>query len=190
MPIHGKAFPLGVVNTWRVASFIRTNRIALIHSHSRRAHWVAAQAAKLTGIPHVTTIHQSLPVHFFSKLFPCLGDETIAIDEAIAAHLRRYFGRPADKIHLIRNGINMTRAISLVRQTPNMKQVLLIGRLTGGRWPAFQFFLEVLGRNARLLPPAHYKVVGQVPYERRDALMRQLSIAKAKIAPSTIESLG
>src|SRR5882672_2350493 len=54
MPIHGKAFPAGIINTWRVASYIRDHKIQLVHSHSRRAQWVAAQAAKLTHIPHVT----------------------------------------------------------------------------------------------------------------------------------------
>ncbi len=108
MPIHRKAIPGGLINTWRVASFIRDKKIQLVHSHSRRAHWVAAQAAKLSaGIPHVTTIHQPLPVHFFSKLFPCLGDQTIGIDEAVVEHLRRHFKQPAEKIHLIRNGINL-----------------------------------------------------------------------------------
>ena len=71
-----------------------------------------------------------------------------------------------------------------------MRQVLLIGRLSGGRWKAFQFFLEVLQRTAKSLPPAHYKIVGQIPDERRDALIRQLSIVSSKIAPSTIATLG
>jgi hypothetical protein len=66
MPIHRKAIPFGLINTWRVASFIRQNRIQIVHSHSRRAHWVGAQAARLTGIAHVTTVHQPLPAHFFS----------------------------------------------------------------------------------------------------------------------------
>src|SRR5437016_11396962 len=63
MPISRKAFPMGIINTWRVASFIRAHRIDIVHSHSRRAHWVAAQAAKLTGIAHVVTVHQPLPMH-------------------------------------------------------------------------------------------------------------------------------
>jgi glycosyltransferase involved in cell wall biosynthesis len=151
---------------------------------------VAAQAARLTGISYVTTIHQPLPLHFFSKLFPCLGDQTIAIDEVVVDHLRRHFQHPADKIHLIRNGINLAQAVPSPRQTPNMKQVLLIGRLTGGRWPAFQFFLEVLERLSRTVPPAHYKIVGQIPDVRREALIRQLSIISSHIAPSTIETLG
>lgn len=190
MPIHAKAFPRGVINTFRVTSFIRKNRIEIIHSHSRRAHWVAAQAAKLTGIPHITTIHQPLPVHFFSKLFPCLGDQTIGIDEVITDHVRQQFGQPAEKVHLIRNGIDIRAITPSLRQTPNVRQVLLIGRLSGGRWKAFQFFLDVLERATRGLPPAHYKIVGQIPDERREALIRQLSIVTSRIAPSTIATLG
>lgn len=190
MPISLKAFPGGIFNTWRVISYIRKHRIELIHSHSRRAHWVAAQAAHRTGIPHVTTVHQPLPVHFFSKRYPCLGDQTIAIDEAIVDHLRRHFAWPKEKIHLIRNGINLSRTVPVIRQTPNVKQVLLIGRLSGGRWPAFLFFLDTLVRVARTLPPAQYKIVGQVPYEHREEYIRRLSIAGSQLAPSVIESLG
>jgi glycosyltransferase involved in cell wall biosynthesis len=190
MPIHRKAFPMGLINTWRVASYIRAQRIDVIHSHSRRAHWVAAQAAALTGIPHITTIHQPPPVHVFSKLFPCLGDQTIAIDEVVAHHLRKHFARSAKSVHLIRNGINLAQIIPSVRQIPNIKQVLLIGRLSGGRWRAFQFFLDVLQSASPALPPAHYKIVGRIPEERKTALVNQLSIVNSKISPSTVATLG
>jgi glycosyltransferase involved in cell wall biosynthesis len=190
MPVHGKAFPRGVLNTLRVARFIRTHRIEVVHSHSRRAHWVAAQAAALTRIAHVTTIHQPLPVHFFSTLFPCLGDETIAIDEVVADHLRRHFTRRPEQIHLIRNGIDLTHAIPSVRQTHNMKRILVIGRLSGGRWPAIQFFLETLERIAKTLPPAHYKIVGRIPTEKHAEFKRLLAQTGAQIAPSTMEALG
>jgi len=190
MPISAKAVPVGLINTWRVASFIRAHQIQVIHSHSRRAHWVAAQAARWAGIPHVATIHQPLPVHFFSKLFPCLGDQTIAIDEVIVDRLRKDFGRPADRLHLIRNGINLTESTPSMRQAPNLKEILIIGRLTGGRWRAFQFILESLERLAKTLPPARYKIVGRIPDERRAALVNQLSITGSRIAPSTIETLG
>ncbi len=190
MPIHMKAFPVGVINTWRVVQFIRKNRIEIVHSHSRRAHWVAAQAARITGIPHVTTIHQPPPVHFFSKLFPCLGDETIAIDEAVAHHLREQFRHSAHYIHLIRNGIDFSRTIVSQRQTPKMKQILLIGRLSGGRWKVFEFFLDALEKFAMFLPPAHYKIIGKVPFERRNYMAKRLLATGGKIAPSTIESTG
>ena len=190
MPIHRKAIPFGLINTWRVASYIRKNQIQVVHSHSRRAHWVAAQAARLTGIAHVTTIHQPLPVHLFSRLFPCFGHQTIAIDEAVYDHLRTIYAQPADQVQLIRNGINLSNYMPSIRQSPKVKQILIIGRLSGGRWRAFQFILENLGRLAGTLPPATYKVVGQIPNERRAGLVDQLSILGSRLAPTTIELLG
>jgi glycosyltransferase involved in cell wall biosynthesis len=190
MPIHGKAIPFGLINTWRVASYIRKNHIKLVHSHSRRAHWVAAQAARLTGIAHVTTVHQPLPVHFFSRLFPCLGHQTIAIDEVVYDHLRTLFAQPADQVQLVRNGINLTNNLPSVRQSPKVKQILIVGRLSGGRWRAFQFILENLNRLAPTLPPANYKIVGQIPNERRAGLVDQLSILGSHLAPATIEMMG
>jgi glycosyltransferase involved in cell wall biosynthesis len=190
MPIHMKAFPMGLVNTWRVASFIRENKIQLVHSHSRRSHWVAAQAARMTKIPHVTTIHQPLPVHFFSKTFPCLGDETIAIDEAVVDHLHTHFKRPLDKIHMVRNGIDLRTNLPTIRQAPAVKQILWVGRLSGGRWNVFLNFLEFLERHCALYPPAHYKIVGQIPYEKKHEVAQRLSQTSSRIAPSTIESLG
>ena len=71
-----------------------------------------------------------------------------------------------------------------------MKQVLIIGRLSGGRWAAFQFFLDTLLRISKTLPPAHYKIVGQIPDERRPGLINQLSIAGSELAPAKIETLG
>lgn len=190
MPIHMKAFPMGIVNTWRVAKFIREHKIQVIHSHSRRSHWVAAQAAQMTKIPHITTIHQPLPVHFFSKLFPCLGDRTIAIDEVIVHHIRRHFSAPADRIELIRNGMDLNHLLPSQRQAPRIREILLIGRLSGGRWKVFETLLETLERYASRLPPAKYKVVGSIPLTRKNEVYRRLSIIGPRIAPSTIETTG
>src|SRR6185437_8853679 len=111
LPIHQKALPGGVVNTFRVAAFIRRYQIDLVHSHSRRAHWVAAQAAALTRIPHIATVHQPPPVHFFSRRFPCLGQAAIAIDEAVRQRLLQGLRWPSEKIHLIRNGVDLSRFV-------------------------------------------------------------------------------
>lgn len=218
MPIHRKAFPAGVANTVRVAQFIRRNGIQLIHSHSRRSRWVAAQAAALTRIPHVTTIHQPPPVHFFSRAFPCFGNATLAIDEAVADHLTRRFRVPAGRLHLIRNGISLDRfkglpktpsplvgegldggrrnagecppAFVLPHKGGGEIRVLLLGRLSGGRWKAFEFFLDVLKRMARSLPPTVFQIAGRVPPERAAVFSERLQAANAAIAPSRIEPVG
>ncbi len=190
LPISGKAIPEGVLNTGRVITFIRRHKIDLIHSHSRRAHWVAAQAAYWSGIPHVTTVHQPPPVHFFSKLFPCLGDQTIAIDEAVAESLVKHFRRSTKNIHLIRNGIELDRFKATGPASKGPKRILFLGRLSGGRWKAFQFFLEVLGRAGKSLPAAHYQIAGRVSDERAPDTAQQVAALNLRIAPSRIEMLG
>lgn len=185
MPIHRKMVP-GFLNAFRVASFIRQNKIQLVHSHSRRAHGVAAQAALMTGIPHVTTIHQPPPVHLFSRMLPFLGDMTIAIDEAVAEHLTKRFSRPASKIRLIRNGIDLARYVPSTKQPSPVRRILMIGRLTGGRWNTFQFFLDTLQKCSKGLPPTEFRIVGRVAEEKRAELTRQLSIVTSTVAPTRV----
>ncbi|MFA5975346.1 MAG: glycosyltransferase [Elusimicrobiota bacterium] len=189
-PIHQKAFPAGVLNTWRVARFIRRHQIQLIHSHSRRSHWVAAQAAALTGIPHVTTIHQPPPVHLFSRAFPCFGDAALAIDEAVVDHLTQRFHYPLKQIHLIRNGVDLNRFQPAANPGSAVKQLLLLGRLSGGRWKAFEFFLEVLRSIAFSLPPTVFRIAGKVPEDRAAAFVEQLRVVNTAVAPSRVESIG
>jgi glycosyltransferase involved in cell wall biosynthesis len=190
LPIHKKAFPGGLLNTIRVRNYARKHGIQLIHSHSRRSNWIAAQASWMLKIPHVATLHQLMPVHFFSQQFPCLGDISIAIDEAVADQLRGVFKRPAGRVRLIRNGIDLNLFIPAPRTPPHAKQILLIGRLTGGRWRAFQFFLETLKACAKRLPPTSFKVIGRIPEDRRATLVNQLSILNGSIAPTRVELLG
>jgi len=190
MPISGKAFPMGVVNAIRVASYIRRNKIHVVHSHSRRAHWTAAQASALTGIPHVTTIHQPPPVHFFSRLFPCAGDVTIAIDETVQDVMTGVFGIERSRVQLIRNGIDLSQFSPSVREIPGMKKILMIGRLTGGRWKAFEFFLSVLEKASGSLPPALYQIIGKVPENKQRDLRTRLSILNSRIAPARVELMG
>ncbi len=188
LPISQKAIPGGVRNTLRVKRFIEEHKIDLVHSHSRRAHWVAAQAAALCKIPHVTTIHQPPPVHLFSKLFPCLGDQAIAIDEVVARHLETHFKFPKERIHLIRNGIDLPPATPA--SPGDVPKVLLLGRLTGGRWRAASFVFDVLKRCGKTLPRMQFLVAGRVPEEHRADLERELAVVSQAIAPSTIQAVG
>lgn len=189
LPIHQKAIPGGLLNTWKVWRFIKANQIELVHTHSRRAHWVGAQAAALAGIPHVATIHQPPPVHFFSKMFPCLGDHTIAIDEAVEEHLRIHFRGRIRQLSLIRNGIDLQR-FEPGGKPADDNRILLLGRLSGGRWNAFTFFVKLLQRAAAQLPKARYQIAGRVPEERQEELRRLIEETRRAIAPSTIELVG
>ena len=167
---------------------MRPREEVLIHSHSRRAHWVAAQAAALARIPHVATVHQPLPVHLFSRIFPCLGDHTIAIDEAIHDHLRKHFARGIRRLSLVRNGIDLSHGNALVGSLPSENRLLVLGRLTGGRWRALLFFFNVLKRTAATLQPTRFEVVGRIPPERAEDLRLQVEDVNRTIHPSSVET--
>lgn len=191
MPISAKIFPRGFLNVWQVFQYIREKKISIVHSHSRRSHWVASHAARLARIPHVTTIHQPPPVHFFSKLEPCLGDMTIAVSEEVREHLLKSFPIQPEKIRLIRNGIALPpptdpRPVDLSAPA----RVLILGRLTGHRWDTYQFILDVIKRNSTRLPKAHYKIAGRVPEEKRAVIQKQIQELNARIGPSSLELMG
>ncbi len=54
----------------------------------------------------------------------------------------------------------------------------------------FTTFMDALERLAPMLPPAHYKIVGQIPLEHRREVSDRLMAIRGKIAPSTVESMG
>lgn len=188
--MHRKAFPGGVFNTLAVARFVRDHAIQVIHSHSRRAHWVAAQVSAMTQIPHVTTIHQPPPIHSFSRLWPCLGDRTIAIDEVIVEFLQTHFRRSTPQICLIRNGICLPSSPASHSRGTQEKRILILGRLSGGRWLAFQFLLTVLERLGKQLPKTDFQIVGRLPEEHAREFIERLSQTNQRIAPSTLVSSG
>jgi glycosyltransferase involved in cell wall biosynthesis len=187
LPIHQKAVPGGIQNTLKVWRYVRENKIELIHSHSRRAHWVAAQVSALSKVPHVTTIHQPPPVHLFSRLFPCLGDHTIAIDETIQTHLQRYFKHGIKQLSLIRNGIDLTRSANVAGTFPTENRLLYLGRLTGGRWKVLLFLFNILKRSAPSLNPFQIHIVGRVPPEREVELQQMVADVNQAIQPSRVE---
>jgi len=192
-PISRKIFPHGIRNILRVTRFIRENRIDLVHSHSRRSHWVASHASRFTGIPHVTTIHQPPPVHFFSKLEPCMGDVAIAVSETARDHVIKYFRVKPERVHLIRNGISIPAPLPPHTPTPippHSPTVLLLGRLSGHRWEAYQFLLQVLERTAAQLPAAKYLISGRIPEDRRAFIDSQIADVNRIIAPSSLELAG
>jgi glycosyltransferase involved in cell wall biosynthesis len=186
MPISKKAVPGGICNTFRVLRYVKENKIQVIHSHSRRAHWVAAQVAVLAGIPHVATIHQPPPVHLFSRLFPCLGDHTIAIDEAVADHLKKHFRRGLRRMSLLRNAIDVGAAPSRP-SAPSEPRVVYLGRLTGGRWRGIRFIFDVLKRIGKTLPTFCFQISGRLPPERAREMETLLKDVNHAIHPSFVE---
>lgn len=126
-----------------LVKFISKNRIDIVHAHSRASSWVSYFAAKITGIPLITTIHGRQPAHLSRRMLLAFGSKIIAICEQIKEHLIRDLGVPQEKIILIRNGINVPTD-EMPTANENHKTVSIIGRLSGAKGEVAAHLLGIL----------------------------------------------
>ncbi|MCA0369592.1 MAG: glycosyltransferase family 4 protein [Proteobacteria bacterium] len=184
-------------NTKALHSLIVEEKITLVHARSRAPAWSAYRAARLAGVPFVTTFHGTYNFSNFAKKWynsvMVRGARVIAISDFIKDHILDNYGSyiTEDRITVIPRGIDLSRfdpsAIDehAVRQWRmdngiSLKIALLVmpGRLT--RWKGHS---EVLRAFSRLVPgSAHLAIIGdhqgRVAYlDELQALARTLGVA-------------
>lgn len=161
-----------------IAALARSHAIDIIHARSRAPAWSGLIAAKLTGLPYVTTFHgfygaqNSLKRLYNSVMIR--GDRVIAGSQFMASHIHDTYHCPHDRIALIPRGIDTDRfdparidaqAVHALRQkwgaSPAQKVILLPGRLT--RWKGQGLLLDAV---ARLNDPALFTVMVGDPQGR------------------------
>lgn len=144
-----------------IAALARAENIDIIHARSRAPAWSGLIAAKLTGLPYVTTFHgfygaqNSLKRLYNSVMIR--GNCVIAGSRFMAEHIHDRYGCTRERIALIPRGIDTDRfdparipdsKAQALRQewgaNPARKLVLLPGRLT--RWKGQQLLLDALAQ--------------------------------------------
>lgn len=167
-----------IAHGFAIAALARSHAIDIIHARSRAPAWSGLIAAKLTGLPYVTTFHgfygaqNSLKRLYNSVMIR--GDRVIAGSQFMASHIHDTYHCPHDRIALIPRGIDTDRfdparidaqAVHALRQkwgaSPAQKVILLPGRLT--RWKGQGLLLEAV---ARLNDPALFTVMVGDPQGR------------------------
>lgn len=78
----------------------------LLHAHTRVSQCLAQALSAYFKIPYVTTFHGFYHHHLGRKLFPCLGQKTIANSHAVASHLKTAYPTRAHQITTIHHGID------------------------------------------------------------------------------------
>ncbi|MBN1688200.1 MAG: lipopolysaccharide heptosyltransferase II [Candidatus Omnitrophica bacterium] len=107
LPVHRKSlFSLSLVP--KIAEVIRRERIDIIHARSRVPAWLGWIAARMTGIPFVTTCHGYYSTHLLSHVMGW-GKRVIVISRIIGRHMIDHFGVPPDRIRLVHRGVNLTQ---------------------------------------------------------------------------------
>ena len=100
--------------TLRLAGLLRRGRFDLVHAHSLRAEVAAVVAAALCrprprlvrSVHNTDDFYQRPPASWLARLTSARLDRLIAISDAVAEHVQRYSGVPADRVQRIYYGLD------------------------------------------------------------------------------------
>jgi glycosyltransferase involved in cell wall biosynthesis len=184
-------------NAQKLVHIIRKRNILLIHARSRAPAWSALIAARLTGIPFVTTYHGIYPAknglkRFYNSVM-ARGDAVIANSEWTAVHVRKTYPKLGKRLVTIPRGLDFHRfdptavsaeRIARQRQAWGVRAgdrvVLLPGRMTRLKGHAGLIAaLTVLKRNGQL-PPALRAVIAGATEDRHIPYVEELKRAVAR----------
>ena len=154
---------------------LREEPVDLIHAHTRVGQIVAEVISHQLKIPYVTTWHGIYKPRLGRRLWPCVGELSIAISSPVCQQLREDFHVPENRIRRIYNGIDTDHyavspdplAIEAYRrhwQIP-AHQTLIggIGRLAAGKVKGFDSLLTVAYLLKEKFPDLQVLIVGDGP---------------------------
>jgi glycosyltransferase involved in cell wall biosynthesis len=160
LPLDSKAPHALIANVFRLRHIIRKRNIALVHARSRAPAWSAFYAARLSGVPFVTTYHgiynAKNPLKRYYNSVMAKGDTVIANSQWTAAHIEAEYRFRPKRLVVIPRGIDLARfspdAVAPSRVDTMRRQwgvgtgetiVLLPGRMT--RWKGQAVLVDALG---------------------------------------------
>ncbi len=164
LPAASKS-PLTILaNAFRLKRIITQRNVALVHARSRAPAWSADLAARLAGVPFVTTYHGIYRAGNAAKRFynsvMVKGDAVIANSEWTAERIRADYRRVPQRLAVIPRGVDLEvfdpaavapERIARLRAQWHTKDgdlvVLLPGRLT--RWKGQSVLIEALAAMKR-----------------------------------------
>ncbi|HXY20469.1 MAG TPA: glycosyltransferase [Gemmatimonadales bacterium] len=163
MDIGRRDYPQRVRNVFALRRLIRSRGIDLVHAHSRAASWVAFFATRLSRIPLVSSLHILQSPHLSARLFSVYGEEMVSVSRNVRAHALQVLGLPEERMHLVRNGVDVERLARAPGRAEARRRlglpaevpiVVLVGRLSGHRTKV------ALSVVAEALPLIHERVPG------------------------------
>lgn len=163
--------PKVLKSAFRIAHIIRSERIDIVHAHTRVSQVACRLASSMTGVPYVTTCHG-----YFRKrmrgVFDTWGSKVIAISEAVKSHLRSDLGVDIGRIEVIYNGVDTARFLKRYPEDAvrDLKKALDLGRGpvigTIGRLSSVKgqkFLIGAMPRIISDMPEARAIIVGDGP---------------------------
>ncbi|MEA3409666.1 MAG: glycosyltransferase, partial [Candidatus Eisenbacteria bacterium] len=174
--------------TLRLADLIRRERPAVLHSYLFSANWRSLLAGRLMRVPLIISsvrnvdIHSTLAKVAVEWTLAALTDRVIANAGAVKNHVSRRHLIPAEKIHVIYNGVSLAREqrrrgdeearVPACAEAPARGGcVAMIASLTFKK--DHGTFLEAAKLVTKEIPEARFRIVGGG--ELRDELVRRVA---------------
>lgn len=102
----------------KLITFLKKEKIEIIHTHTRVAQVLSTVATFFTKIPYISTAHMFYKRRLGRRLFPCWGKTVLAISNTMKKGLVDIFGeKMLPPIVVVRNGIDIGRLKTKVEKT-------------------------------------------------------------------------
>ena len=187
MSMHSKNPLTIIVNGFKLARIIRAKNINIVHARSRAPAWSALIAARLTGVPFVTTYHgaysQSGRIKALYNSVMARADTVIANSNWTADLIRKRHSWSRNKIVTIHRGTDFDAFVSSAVSDERMENiknswtieendfvVLKLARLT--EWKGQKYLIEAVGMIIEEFPQLKLVLAGDA--QGRDAYKNQL----------------
>ncbi len=152
----------------QIRKVIKERQIDVIHAQTRVAQVMAAVLRKTTRCVYVSTCHGFYKMRIGRRLFPCWGDAVIAISPLVKEHLICDQHQLADRVHMIRNGVDHEQFMPVsseekqsLRNELNFSEGRLIGMVS--RFcplKGHSIAVEAMSIIVRAVPEARLVLVG------------------------------
>jgi glycosyltransferase involved in cell wall biosynthesis len=133
-------------NAARIARVVRTRKCDIIHAHGRAPAWSALVAAKLTGVPLVTSWYKGFrEQNALKRLYNSVmarGDRIITVSEQLADQISERYRVPHDRIDVVPASVDLrlfdpaqmtADRLEAMRRVfgvmPGDKVILVVGRM-------------------------------------------------------------
>ena len=187
------------LNLAKMRRYIKSNKIDIIHSHTRVTQVMGQLLKSITGIPYVSTCHGYFKRRMSRRLAPCWGDNVIAISNAVVDHLVNDFNVREEKIVLVPSGIDIDKFsvvdVEIKKQRRknlglNDEPVLgLVARLSDVKGQ--DILVAAMERVVKRIPNAKLILFGQGKLEGMlKGMVARLGLGNSVIFDSTINKPG
>lgn len=156
----------------QLKTLIQRHSIDVVHAHLFEGALYAALAARLAGVPCVTTLHGQVDVMSTRPsmrvkrwLFSALTHRVVLVSHVLQRELAPMLGVPARRLHVVHNGVPIPP--SPMQALPDGARIVAIGNVR--RPKNYPLLLRAFAEVRRTHPQATLEIAGQASGDALDA---------------------